>query len=261
VHTIEIPMPDGGVAEAYVHRPLAATGSEHPGVLLYMDAIGLRPRIGEMAQRIADWGYVVLAPNVFHRDGRADELALEGDLRDAGVREVFFKQHAMPRVRRLTSDKAERDIPAYLVALRGLPGVDPGLVGTIGYCMGARLAVRTAALDPEVVAVGAFHGGGLVTDADDSPHRGLVRARAEFVFGHAENDRSMPPEAIAKLGETLSEAGLTASNEVYPGAAHGYTMSDTSIYDEAATERHFGELRALLDRTLHGDLTARDSRG
>ena len=75
MHTIEIPMPGGGVAEAYVARPQAESGSEHPGVLFYMDAIGLRPRIAEMAQRIADWGYIVLAPNVFYRDGSADDLA------------------------------------------------------------------------------------------------------------------------------------------------------------------------------------------
>jgi carboxymethylenebutenolidase len=249
VHTIEIPMPDGGAAEAYVHRPQDATGGVHPGVLLFMDAIGLRPRIGDMAQRIADWGYVVLSPNVFHRRGRVEDLAPKADLRMPGEREAFFRQ-AMPRVRSLTSDLAERDIPAYLDALRGMPGVEADRVGTVGYCMGARLALRAAALDPAVVAVGGFHGGGMVTDDEDSPHRGLSKARAEFVFGHAENDRSMPPQAIAALGETLREAGLTASNEVYAGAAHGYTMSDTSMYDEAATERHFEELRSLLARTL-----------
>ena len=249
MHTIEIPMPDGGVAEAYVARPRDETGSEHPGVLFFMDAIGLRPRIAEMAQRIADWGYVVLAPNVFHRDGRADDLAPKGDLTQPGERDEFFS-HAMVRVRSLTADLAERDIAAYLAALRGLPGVAAGPVGTTGYCMGARLAVRAATTDTDVAAVGGFHGGGLATEGEDSPHRGLPRARAEFVFGHADNDRSMAPEAVVRLGEALRDAGLTATNEVYEGAAHGYTMSDTAVYDEAATERHFTELRALFDRAL-----------
>ena len=72
-NTIEIPLPDGGVAEAYVSRPLEDS-REHPGVLFYVDAIGLRPRIEEMTQRIADWGYVVLAPNVFHREGSTEDL-------------------------------------------------------------------------------------------------------------------------------------------------------------------------------------------
>ncbi len=248
MQTIEIPMPDGGVAEAYVARP-TGDSREHSGVLLFMDAIGLRPRIAEMMQRIADWGYVVLAPHVFYREGRAEDLAPKADLTEPGEREAFFEL-AMPRVQRLTADKAERDIGAYLEALRGLPGVRPDTVATTGYCMGARLAVRAANLDPDVAAVGGFHGGGLVTDADDSPHRGLPDARAEFVFGHADNDRSMGPEAVATLGKTLREAGLTASNEVYEGAAHGYSMADTPMYDQEATERHFEELRALLDRAL-----------
>ena len=46
---IEIPAADG-TAEAIVARP---DGGTHPGVLLWMDAIGLRPRIEEMADRIA----------------------------------------------------------------------------------------------------------------------------------------------------------------------------------------------------------------
>jgi carboxymethylenebutenolidase len=124
-------------------------------------------------------------------------------------------------------------------------------IGVTGYCMGARLAVRTAALLPDVVAaVGAWHGGGLVTDAPDSPHRLLGQVRAELVFGHADRDRSMGPEAVAGLGRAIEAAGLTATNEVFAGAAHGYTMADTAVFDEAATERHFAELEALLARTL-----------
>ncbi len=229
---IDIQMADGDVAEAYVARP--ADPGEYPGVLFFMDAIGLRPRIADMCLRIADWGYVVLAPHVFYRNGSVQDLAPTADLRQPGEREAFFAK-AMPRVRGLTSDLAEQDIPRYLAALRDLPGVASGPVGATGYCMGARLALRSAGLDPEVAAVGGFHGGGLATDADDSPHLTLQRARAEFVFLHADNDRSMSPEAIEKLGLALAEAGLVAVNEVCPGAAHGYTMSDTAMYDERAT--------------------------
>ena len=251
VQTIEIPMPDDddAVAEALVAHPHSDESGQHPGVLLFMDAIGLRPRIAEMAQRIADWGYVVMAPNVFFRQGTMTELAPTTDLTDPGARDEFFKG-AMPRVKALTANRAEVDIPAYLHALRALPGVAAGPIGTVGYCMGARLAVRAANLDPNVAAMGGFHGGGLATDADDSPHRGLGNSRAEFVFGHADKDRSMDPDAVATLGKALNDAGLTAHNEVYEGAAHGYTMSDTAVFDEAATERAFTELEALFARTL-----------
>ena len=60
----------------------------------------------------------------------------------------------------------------------------------------------------------------------------------------------MPPEAVAELGRVLADAGLTATNEIYPDSPHGYSMNDTSMYHEPGAERSFEELRALLDRTL-----------
>ena len=239
--TIQIDMADG-TTEAYL------TGDHGPGVLFFMDAIGLRPRIEDMADRIASWGYTVLAPNVFYRDGTAAELAPGADLREPGAREAFMPA-AMERVKGLTTDLVARDLPAYLSALRSLPETTGQDVGVTGYCMGARIAVRAAGSDPAVVAVGGWHGGGLVTDGPDSPHLALASARAAFAFGHASHDRSMPPEAVAALGAALAEAGLPAVNEVFPGP-HGYSMADTSMYDEESTERHFASLRTLLDARL-----------
>ncbi|HAP91056.1 MAG TPA: dienelactone hydrolase [Arthrobacter bacterium] len=240
-----------GIAEAAVVRPSTGSGP-FPGVILYMDAFGLRPRIEEMAQRVADWGYVVLAPNVFYRDGTAAELAPDSDMTTPEGRAAAGKA-AFPRVGRLTADKALADIDAWVEAMGTLDGVAPGPIGTTGYCMGARLAVRTAIAHPEAVAAcGGFHGGGLATDAPDSPRLGLGNARARFVFGHADHDQSMDPDAVARLGEALDAAGLEATNEIYAGAPHGYSMADTSAFHPEATERHFIELRALLDGTLKG---------
>jgi carboxymethylenebutenolidase len=61
----------------------------------------------------------------------------------------------------------------------------------------------------------------------------------------------MPPEAVERLGRALAEAGLTATNEIYPGSPHGYSMADTPMYDEAGAERSFEVLQGLLARTLH----------
>jgi len=72
--TIGVPTADG-VADAYLTRP---DDEPRGGVLLIMDAFGLRPQIERMADRIADRGFVVLAPNVFYRAGRAPVVALDG---------------------------------------------------------------------------------------------------------------------------------------------------------------------------------------
>jgi carboxymethylenebutenolidase len=236
-----------GVAEAIVATPPQGTG---PGVLFFMDAFGLRPRIQDMVSEIASWGYVVMAPNVFYRDGDAAEVAPKGDMTTPEGREEFFT-HAGPRIGHLTSELAERDNDAYVAALRALPEVSPGPIGVVGFCMGTRLAMRAAGRHPEAVAACAgFHGGGLITDEPDSPHLELSTAKAEFLFGHADNDGSLTPQNAADLGEALEAAGLTATSEIYEGAPHGYTMSDTSSWNEAAFVRAFKNLKDLYGRAL-----------
>jgi carboxymethylenebutenolidase len=241
VQTVEIPT-SAGTAEAY----LAGSG---PGVLFYMDAIGLRPRIAEMVEEIASWGYTVLAPHVFYRDGSAEELAPTEDLRVPENRAAFFQSGVMNRVNALTPDKAEADAEAWMAALS--EHADEGRVATTGYCMGARLAMRTAGWYPDrVAAVGGFHGGGLVTDGPDSPHLAIAGSKASYVLLHGDNDRSLTPEHVAVLEVALAEAGRPHINEIVPGAQHGYTMSDTSSWDADGARRASAELRSLLEREL-----------
>ena len=244
---IEIPAADG-TAEAVVARPGDGT---HPGVLLCMDAIGLRPRIEEMADRIASWGYVVLAPNTFYRLGTAAETSppADMDLTDPEQRAEFGKL-SVPRVGTLTQERTEADVPHFVSALRALPGVADGPIGVTGYCMGAKFATRAACVEPSIAAVGGFHGAHVATTEPDSPHLGLGSARAAFLYGHADHDQTMTPEMVERLDAALAQHGLGATTAVYPGAPHGYTMADTSSYQEEGAERHFTELKALFERTL-----------
>jgi carboxymethylenebutenolidase len=234
---------DDGIADAYLARP---DGEGHPAVLLVVDAFGLRPQIERMADRIAAQGFVVLAPNVFYRSGRAPVVPLDG-LGDPEQRASVFER-VMPLIRELTPERIVRDGGAYLDRLEQ---AGRGPVAITGYCMGGRAAWRIAAAYPErVAALGGFHVGGLVTDDDDSPHRSAGSLAAEVYLGHADNDRSMTPEQIAEVERALDAAGVRYRSELYRGAAHGYTMADTPAYDEAAAERHYTELFALLERSL-----------
>lgn len=241
--TLDVRTADG-VADAYLTRP--DNGGPYPGVLLIMDAIGLRPQIERMADRIASSGYVVLAPNVFYRAGRAPVIRLP-DFTDSGQRGSFM-QAVRPLIEELTPQRAARDGAAYLDYLTGIAA---GSVAITGYCMGGRVGWRIAAAYPDrVAALASFHGGGLVTDAPDSPHRSASDLRAEMYFGHADHDPNMTPAQIAELDRALDDAGASYRSELYEGAMHGYTMADTAVYDETAAERHFTELLALLERTL-----------
>ena len=241
--TVDVRAPDG-VADAYLTRPEA--GERHPGVLLVMDAYGLRPRIEEMAVRIAERGYAVMAPNVFYRAGRAPVLPFP-DLTTEDARAEFFED-VRPLMSQLTPERIAADGAAYLDELAN---VADGPVAITGYCMGARLGLRMAAAHPErVAALAGFQGGGLATDDPESPHRSAGALRAEVYFGHADQDRSNTSEQIATLDAALDRAGVAHRSEVYAGARHGYTMADTPAYDEEASERHFAALFDLLERTL-----------
>src|SRR2546430_3466175 len=128
---VDIRTPDG-VGDAYLARP---DDGPHPGVLFIMDAYGLRATIEEMVDRIAADGYVVLAPNVFYRAGRAPVLPLP-DLTAADQRARFF-QSLRPLIEQLTPEKLVGDGAAYLDFLAGV--AVPGSVAITGYCMGARV--------------------------------------------------------------------------------------------------------------------------
>src|ERR1700748_2267141 len=119
VQNVDITTPDG-VADAYLARPDA---QPHPGVLFIMDAFGLRPTIGEMIERIAADGYVVLAPNVFYRAGRSPVLPLPA-LRDPAER-AAFSDRLRPLIGELTPERIESDAAASLDFLAESAGAGP----------------------------------------------------------------------------------------------------------------------------------------
>jgi carboxymethylenebutenolidase len=217
-------------------------------VLFIMDAFGLRPRIEEMVDRIAARGFVVLAPNVLYRAGPAPNMGMP-DLEDPTQRDPFFAR-LRPAMAQLTPERIVGDGAAYLDYLGDLASSPFAITG---YCLGGRVGWRIAAAYPQrVAALAAFHAGGLVSDDEDSPHLSAGAISAELYLGHADNDQSMTPEHVAALEQALDQAGVRYRSELYEGAAHGYTMSDTAAYDEVAAERHFTELFALLERTIGG---------
>lgn len=241
--TIDVQTPDG-VADCYLTSPDG--DGRHPAVLLMIDAIGLRPRIEEMADRIASHGYLVLAPNVFYRAGRAP-IWETPNLFDEESRGRFFEQVA-PLMGSLTPELVARDGGAYLDRLAQLAD---GPVGITGYCFGGRLGWTIAAAHPDrVAALGGFHTGRMVTADADSPHLLAPKVRAEVYWGHADNDQSMTPDDIAMLDRAMDDAGVRHTTELYEGAVHGYTMADMGAYNEAACERHFEALFGLLGRAL-----------
>ena len=83
-----------------------------------------------------------------------------------------------------------------------------------------------------------------------SPHLLLPKVKARLYFGHATEDRSMPPEAIEKLDRALAAWGGQYESEVYDSARHGWTVPDSAVYNREQAERAFGKLKELLAGAL-----------
>ncbi|OJT24449.1 dienelactone hydrolase [Archangium sp. Cb G35] len=218
-----------------------------PGVILLTDAMGLRPVFEAMGRRLAKAGYVVLLPNLYYREGRAPLPNMEGSFADEA-----YRKRIMGLIATLTPERVITDATAELDFLSAQPQVKGHRVGVAGYCMSGSIAVHMAAALPERIAAAAsFHGGRLATDSPDSPHRVVGKVKGELYFAHADQDGSMPAEAIARLEAALKESGVKAQSELYSGARHGFAVEGMASYDKDAAERHWSKLLELFARTLH----------
>ena len=237
---LDITTPDG-VADSYFVHP---SSGAHPGVLIWPDAFGLRPAKRQMAKRLAESGYSVLVVNQYYRTKRAP---IVNTTNFAEVRDTL-----MPLMGSLNPDTQTRDATAFVSFLDSQPAVDRNRkMGTMGYCMGGPFTMRTAAAVPDRIgAAASFHGGGLVTDAPDSPHLLVPKMKAQYLFAIAANDDEKQPEAKDVLRDAFAQAGLTAEVEVYTGAMHGWCPPDSGVYNEAQAERAWSRLLVLFENAL-----------
>jgi carboxymethylenebutenolidase len=143
-----------------------------------------------------------------------------------------------------------RDTEVFLAHFDAEPNVKHGRIGITGYCMGGRLSLYAAGhFGDRIAAAASYHGGGLATDAPDSPHRLAPRMTARVYVAGAIEDRGFDDAQKARLEQALTEAGVDHRIETY-NARHGWVPRDTPVHDPAATERHWQTLFDLFAGTL-----------
>jgi carboxymethylenebutenolidase len=240
---VEVTTSDG-VADCYFVRPSTGT---HAAVLVWPDILGLRPAFRAMGKRLAESGYSVLVVNPFYRDERSpvvEEGASFGDP-DTRAKVIALAQN-------LSAETHFSDAKAFVAFLDQQDAVDTSRkVGTTGYCMGGPIIMRTAAAVPDRIgAAASFHGGGLATDQDNSPHLLIPDTTAHVLHAIAENDDEKDPEAKNTLRASYAAAGLPAEIEVYEGTLHGWCPPDSSVYNEAQAEKAWARLLVLFETAL-----------
>ena len=206
-------------------------GGRGPGLLLWQEIFGVNEHIRAVAEQYALAGFVVLAPDAFWRQAPRVELGYTGD----------DFQRAIGLMQGYAAPDALADIATATQTLRARPEV-AGKVGTIGYCMGGRLAYLTAATT-DVDAAVPYYGGGI--------HGQLDRAaaiRCPVQFHYAEQDNNIPLAAVEQV-----RAALPAPRHelhVYPGAHHGFNCWARASYHAGSAALAHGRALTFLSTQL-----------
>ena len=235
---------ENGISDCYFVRP--STG-KHPAILMWPDIRGLRPAYKAMGKRLAEVGYSVLVVNQFYRDAKAPVVGTNASFSDPDTRAYLIGM-----ARKLNESNAISDAKAYISFLDQQDSVDTTRkMGTAGYCMGGPLIMRTAAAVPSRVgAAASFHGGGMATDKEDSPHFLIPKSPAQVLHAIAENDDTKNPQMKDILSAAYEAAGVPAEITVYKDTLHGWCALDSAVYNETQAEHAWARMLALFEKTL-----------
>jgi carboxymethylenebutenolidase len=241
---------EAGEMTAFVVHPDGR--GRYPVAVLFMDGIGYREQVKKNARRFAADGYYCVAPDLFYRSGRGITFDM-AKLHAEGM-EGPEGERLMGVISEVTPDRALADTRALLAAIEPDPAAGSGAKVCVGYCMGARVALRAAsALPDEFAAAAGIHPGALVTDQPDSPHHDLASVRGELYYAFAEIDHSATAEIVDRFRAELEREGVRGLVERLPGVAHGFAMADLPVYDRDAAEHHFRQTLELWRRNLSPD--------
>lgn len=236
---VMVTTPDG-TADCFFVRP--AKG-KHPGVILWPDIAGLRDAYKTMARRLAAEGYAVLAVNHYYRAGRAPLLATLPEWRTPAGQEKL-----KPAIASINAATTVSDAKAFVAWLDRNPAVDTKRkIGNHGHCQTGGWTIRAAAASKRIGAAASFHGGGLVTDKPDSPHRIMAETDARYLIAIAKNDDARAPGDKDALKAAAAEGKRSAEIEVYAGD-HGWTVPDSPSYNQAEGDRAHARLLALYSK-------------
>ena len=241
---VDVPA-EGSPMRSFLARPKAE--GRYPAVAFYSDIFQLTGPMLRISERLAGYGFVVLAPEIYHRiepPGSAipfDDAGRARGLGDAGKTPVAH---------------FDADIRAALDFLAAHPAVSPGELLAAGFCLGGHLAFR-AALQPDVKATTCFYGTGIHDgklgqdpDAGSLARAGEIRGWVLMIFGSS--DPHVPEAGRQAIDAGLQSAGVSYAIQLLP-AEHAFMRDEGPRYDPEQTDRAFGAMVATFRAAVAGE--------
>jgi carboxymethylenebutenolidase len=230
---VEIPAAEATLP-AFLARPSA--DGPHAALIVVMEAFGLNEHIKNVTSRLAENGYVALAPNLYHRAG--------------GVSVGYDNlPQAIRLMNGLNDEQILADAAAAIDYLQQQPFVAADRIGMTGFCMGGRATFLVACHNPAIKAAVPFYGGG-IAGGEKPPldHAGKLEAPMLLLFG--EKDAFIPLEQVRTIKQRLADLGKQAETVVYEGADHGFFCDERPSYHAAAAQDAWKRLTEFFSRHL-----------
>ena len=228
---IPLDVDDGTTMHSFVVRPVAA--GQKPGLILFQEAYGVNDHIRDVAARFATLGFVVIAPELYHRTGTHVE-GVYGDFAALG-----------PHFNAVTSDTIAADSRAAHDWLVDQAEVDTSRIATIGFCMGGRAAF-VANLELPLAAAVTYYGGGIAPALLDR----VQRLHAPHLFCWGGKDTHIPPEQTRAIDDALRAAGKPYTSVTFGEAGHAFFCDQRADYRPDAAAEAWALTIAFLARTV-----------
>ena len=232
--TLKLSTADGNM-DAFEARP--KDGGSYPGIVVLMEAFGLNDHIKKVTERIAQEGYVAIAPDLYHRE--SERIIPYSDMKKA-----------IGTMNRLQDPKVMEDVGAAITHLKGQSNVKSGAIGVTGFCMGGRYTYLAAAHhNQDVKAAVCFYGGGIPMGAPSPLSRtGEITCPIYLFFGA--KDPLIPMDQVGQINTELTHKKVNFSMKVYPEATHGFFCDERQSYHENAAKDSWEKLKTFFAQHL-----------
>ena len=221
---------DGTTMQSFVVRP--ADAGRKPGLILFQEAYGVNAHIRDVAARFALQGFVVIAPELYHRTGTHVEGPY-GDFAALG-----------PHFNAVNSDTIAADARAAHAWLAAEPEVDGARIATVGYCMGGRAAF-VANLELPLAAAVTYYGGGIAP----ALLARVSQLHAPHLFCWGGQDSHIPLEQTRAIDDALRAANKPYTSVTFGEAGHAFFCDQRAEYRPDAAAEAWALTIAFLART------------
>ncbi len=217
LHTenLSLNVPDGTSMAAYAAFP--AEEGRYPGIIVFQEAFGVNDHIKDVTGRIAEKGYVAVAPELYHRTAHGFEGAYD-DFESV-------RKHMLA----MTDEGLETDIKTIFNWLVNYEKTIPSQVASIGFCMGGRVSFL-ANIILDLKASVSFYGGRIAETLLDR----VENVSAPILMFWGGQDKHIKPEHVKTVNDALLNHDKNYTNVVFSKADHGFFCDRRKSYNPEA---------------------------